>query len=126
MSVRVAINGLVASAATFCAPLPNPAARISRWSASTISAVETNAHLLRFDSVHGRFPGQVTVKGDTISIGNGAIKVAAERDPAKLPWKDLGVDIALECTGIHVKEKRRCTWTAGRQARDHFSASRRR
>src|SRR6185436_3203119 len=65
-----------------------------------LGPVETNAHLLRFDSVHGRFPGTVTVKGDSISIGNGAMKVSAEKDPAKLPWKDLGVDIALECTGI--------------------------
>src|SRR6478736_2429202 len=65
-----------------------------------LGPVETNAHLLRYDSVHGRFPGTVTVKGDTISVGNGAIKVSAEKDPAKLLWKDLGVDIALECTGI--------------------------
>src|SRR6478736_10362723 len=65
-----------------------------------LGPVETNAHLLRYDSVHGRFPGEVTVKGDTISVGNGAIKVTALRDPAQLPWKDLGIDIALECTGI--------------------------
>src|SRR5450756_142034 len=65
-----------------------------------LGPVETNAHLLRFDSVHGRFPGTVTVDGDTISVGNGKIKVCAERDPSKLPWKDLGVDIEMECTGI--------------------------
>jgi glyceraldehyde 3-phosphate dehydrogenase len=65
-----------------------------------LGPVETNAHLLRYDSVHGRFPGDVTVKGDTISVGNGAIKVTAIKDPATLPWKDLGVDIAMECTGI--------------------------
>src|SRR6187551_2954098 len=79
-----------------------------------LGPVETNAHLLRFDSVHGRFPGTVTVKGDTISVGNGAIKVTAEKDPAKLPWKDLGVDIALECTGIFTaKEKASAHLTAG-------------
>jgi glyceraldehyde 3-phosphate dehydrogenase len=55
---------------------------------------------LRFDSVHGRFPGEVAVKGDTIDCGIGPIKVLAERDPTKLPWKDLGVDVALECTGL--------------------------
>src|SRR5438045_8747718 len=65
-----------------------------------LGPVETNAHLSRYDSVHGRFPGTVTVEGDTISLGNGKIKVSAERDPTKLPWKALGVDIALECTGI--------------------------
>src|SRR5246127_4578476 len=71
-----------------------------------LGPVETNAHLLRYDSVHGRFPGTVTVEGDSISLGNGKIKVSAERDPSKLPWKELGVDIALECTGIFTaKEK---------------------
>ena len=50
--------------------------------------------------MHGRFPGEVTVKGDTISCGNGAIKVTAVKDPAQLPWRELGIDVALECTGI--------------------------
>ena len=63
-----------------------------------LGPVETNAHLMRYDSVHGRFPGTVTVKGDTIDVGRGPIKVTAERDPKALPWED--VDIALECTGI--------------------------
>ena len=63
-----------------------------------LGPVETNAHLMRYDSVHGRFPGTVTVKGDTIDVGRGPIKVTAERDPKALPWGD--VDVALECTGI--------------------------
>jgi glyceraldehyde 3-phosphate dehydrogenase len=63
-----------------------------------LGPVETNAHLMRYDSVHGRFPGKVTVSGDTIDVGRGPIKVTAERDPKALPWGD--VDIALECTGI--------------------------
>ena len=63
-----------------------------------LGPVETNAHLLQFDSVHGRFPSEVKVDGDTIDAGRGPIKVSAERDPAALPWSD--VDIALECTGI--------------------------
>jgi glyceraldehyde 3-phosphate dehydrogenase len=78
-----------------------------------LGRVETNAHLLRFDSVHGRFPGTVTVDGDSISVGNGKIKVSAERDPTKLPWKELGVDIALECTGI---------FTARDKAASHLTA----
>jgi len=61
---------------------------------------ETNAHLLRYDSVHGRFPGEVTVKGDTIDCGVGPIKALAIRDPAQLPWKELAVDVVLECTGL--------------------------
>ncbi|MEO0328501.1 MAG: type I glyceraldehyde-3-phosphate dehydrogenase [Pseudomonadota bacterium] len=63
-----------------------------------LGPVETNAHLMRYDSVHGRFPGTVTVDGDTIDVGQGPIKVTAIRDPKELPWGD--VDVALECTGI--------------------------
>ena len=68
-----------------------------------LGSVETNAHLLRYDSVHGRFPGSVSVNGDSLDLGGGAIKATAERDPSKLPWKELGVDVALECTGIFAK-----------------------
>ena len=70
-----------------------------------LGSVETNAHLLRYDSVHGRFPGTVTSGEDFIDIGQGPIKVTAERDPAKLPHKALGVDVALECTGIFTKRE---------------------
>ncbi|MFZ5702995.1 MAG: type I glyceraldehyde-3-phosphate dehydrogenase [Pseudomonadota bacterium] len=63
-----------------------------------LGPVETNAHLLRYDSVHGIFPGEVAVEGNSIDIGLGSIRVSAERDPAKLDWSD--VDVALECTGI--------------------------
>lgn len=65
-----------------------------------LGPVETNAHLLRFDSVHGRFPQEVKTGPDWIDAGRGKIKVTAERDPAALPWSD--VDIALECTGLFV------------------------
>src|SRR5438270_12264200 len=81
-----------------------------------LGPVETNAHLLRFDSVHGRFPGEVTVKGDTFDCGIGPIKVLAVREPAQLPWKELAVDIALECTGLFVtKDKASAHLTAGAQ-----------
>ena len=63
-----------------------------------LGPVETNAHLLRYDSVHGRFPAEVKVSGETIDVGQGPIKVSAERNPADLPWGD--VDIVMECTGI--------------------------
>ena len=76
--------------------------------------METNAHLLRYDSVHGRFPGTVTVDGDTIDVGRGPIKVTAIRNPAELPHKELGVDIALECTGLFTtKEKASAHLEAG-------------
>ncbi len=61
---------------------------------------KTNAHLTRYDTVHGRFPGEVTVDGDSMVVNGDRIRVLAERDPSKLPWGDLGVDIVLECTGL--------------------------
>ncbi len=69
-----------------------------------VSAAD-NAHLLKYDSVHGRFPGEVKVDGDTIDVGLGApIKVLSEKDPKKLPWKELDVDIVMECTGIFTEK----------------------
>ena len=75
---------------------------------------DTNAHLTRHDSVHGKFPGTVEVDGDAIVVNGDRMKVLAERDPAKLPWKELGVDIVLECTGLfRTKEKAGAHLTAG-------------
>jgi len=70
-----------------------------------LGPVKTNAHLLKHDSVHGLFPGEIKTGEDWMDIGRGPIKVTAERDPAKLPWKELGVEIALECTGIFTKRE---------------------
>ena len=61
---------------------------------------KTNAHLLQYDTAHGRFPSKVRVDGDSFLVGDDRIKVVAERDPAKLPWKALGVEMVLECTGL--------------------------
>ncbi len=61
---------------------------------------ETNAHLTRYDTVHGRFPGEVKVEGQQLVVNGDAIRVLSERDPAKLPWGELGVDVVLECTGL--------------------------
>ena len=115
MTVRVAINGFGRIGRNVLRAIAESGRKdIEVVGINDLGPVETNAHLLRYDSVHGRFPGEVTVKGDTISVGNGAIKVTAERDPAKLPWKDLGVDIALECTGIFTsKDKASAHLTAG-------------
>src|SRR5690606_14490941 len=65
-----------------------------------LTDTKTLAHLLKYDSVHGRFPGTVEAKGDAIVVNGDSIKVFAQKDPAALPWKDLGVDIVLESTGI--------------------------
>src|SRR3954453_14354204 len=115
MAVRVAINGFGRIGRNILRAIAESGRTdIEVVGINDLGPVETNAHLLRFDSVHGRFPGTVTVKGDTISVGNGAMKVSAEKDPSKLPWKDLGVDIALECTGIFTaKDKASMHLTAG-------------
>ncbi len=65
-----------------------------------LGPVETNAHLVQYDTVHGRFPNEVKVGADSIDVGAGPIKVTAERDPSNLPWGDMGVDVVFECTGI--------------------------
>jgi glyceraldehyde 3-phosphate dehydrogenase len=70
-----------------------------------LGPVKTNAHLLKHDSVHGAFNGTITTGDDWMDIGSGKIKVTAERDPAKLPWKELGIDIVMECTGIFTKRE---------------------
>jgi glyceraldehyde 3-phosphate dehydrogenase len=74
-----------------------------------LGPIETNAHLLRYDSVHGRFPGEIRVDGDTIAVDGKAFKVFAERDPSKLPWGELGIDVVLECTGIFTSKEKAST-----------------
>src|ERR1700693_1905053 len=115
MTVRVAINGFGRIGRNVLrAIVEAERTDIEVVGINDLGPVETNAHLLRFDSVHGRFPGTVTVQGDTISVGNGAIKVTAVKDPAQLPWKELGIDIALECTGIFTsRDKASAHLTAG-------------
>jgi glyceraldehyde 3-phosphate dehydrogenase len=70
-----------------------------------LGPVKANAHLLKHDSVHGRYPHPISTGDDWMDVGQGRIKVTAERDPAKLPWKELGVDIVMECTGIFTKRE---------------------
>ena len=99
MSTKVAINGFGRIGRNVLRAIAESGRNdIDVVAINDLGPVETNAHLLRFDSVHGRYPGEVTVKGNTIDVGYGPIEVTAERDPANLPWE--GVDVALECTGI--------------------------
>ena len=99
MTVKVAINGFGRIGRNVLrAIIESGRTDIEVIAINDLGPVETNAHLLQFDSVHGRFPQEVTVSGDTIDVGRGPIKVSAERNPADLPWGD--VDVVLECTGI--------------------------
>ncbi|MCB1336183.1 MAG: aldehyde dehydrogenase, partial [Maritimibacter sp.] len=99
MTVKVAINGFGRIGRNVLrAIVESGRTDIEVVAINDLGPVETNAHLIRYDSVHGKFPGTVTVNGDTIDVGRGPIKVTAIRDPKELPWGD--VDIAMECTGI--------------------------
>ena len=110
MAVKVAINGFGRIGRNVLrAIVESGRTDIEVVAINDLGPVETNAHLLRYDSVHGRFPAQVTTTADSIDVGRGPIRVTAERDPAKLPWGD--VDVALECTGI---------FTDGQKAKIHL------
>lgn len=107
MTLRVGINGFGRIGRLVLRAIAESGRKdIQVVGVNDLGPVEANAHLLKYDSVHGVFPGEVTTSDEGIDLGTGLIKVTAERDPKKLPWKELGVDIALECTGIFAdKEK---------------------
>jgi len=106
MAVKVAINGFGRIGRLVLRAIAESGRKdIEVVSINDLGPVETNAHLLRYDSVHGRFGGEVTTGENWMDAGRGKIRVTAERDPAKLPWKELGVDVALECTGIFTKRE---------------------
>ncbi len=106
MTVRVAINGFGRiGRLVLRAIVENRRNDIQVVGINDLGPVETNAHLLRYDSVHGRFPAKVTTTEGSIDVGRGPIRVTAERDPAQLPWGDLGVEVAMECSGIFTKRE---------------------
>ena len=115
MTVRVAINGFGRIGRNILRAIHESGRKdIQVVAVNDLGPVETNAHLLRYDSVHGRFPHEVTVDGDQISVGKETFKVTAIKDPTQLPWKEFGVDIALECTGIFTaRDKAAAHLTAG-------------
>ena len=114
MPVRVAINGFGRIGRLVLRSIVEHARRdIEVVAINDLGPVETNAHLLRYDSVHGRFPGTITTGEDWIDVGLGKIKVTAIRDPKELPHAALNVDIALECTGL---------FTSKAKASEHLAA----
>ncbi len=108
MTVRVAINGYGRIGRNILRAHyeDNKAHDLAIVAINDLGPPETNAHLTRYDTAHGKFPGKVEVQGDEMVVNGDRIKVVAQRDPAQLPWKDLGVDVVLECTGYFTtKEK---------------------
>jgi glyceraldehyde 3-phosphate dehydrogenase len=107
MAIRVAINGFGRIGRLVLRSIVEHGRRdVEVVAINDLGPVETNAHLLRYDSVHGRFPGTVTVNGDSMDVGLGPIKVTAIKNPAELPHRELGVDVALECTGIFTSREK--------------------
>lgn len=100
MATRIAINGFGRIGRSALRALHQEQPNLELVAVNDLSDPETLMNLLRFDSVMGRFPAEVSLEGDELSVGSDRIKVLSERDPGKLPWKELGVDIVLECTGL--------------------------
>jgi glyceraldehyde 3-phosphate dehydrogenase len=101
MAVRVAISGFGRIGRNILRAIVEAKRKdVEIVAINDLFSAKDNAHLLRHDSVHGRCPGEVSVAGDSIDVGNGPIKVLAERDPHKLPWKSMDIDVVMECTGI--------------------------
>ena len=115
MPTKIAINGFGRIGRNILrAIIESGRTDISVVAINDLGPIETNAHLIQFDSIHGRFPNDVKISGDTIDVGSGPIKVTAIRDPNELPWKSCGVDVAMECTGIFTsKEKASAHLNAG-------------
>jgi glyceraldehyde 3-phosphate dehydrogenase len=106
MAIRVAINGFGRIGRLVLRALHESGRDdVQAVAINDLGSVEANAHLLKYDSVHGRFRGEIKTGDGAMDIGHGPIKVTAERDPAKLPWKELKIDVALECTGIFTKRE---------------------
>ncbi len=107
MSVRVSINGFGRIGRNILrAIIESGRDDIKVVGINDLGPIETNAHLLRYDTVHGRFPADVKVSGDNIDVGKGPIKVTTIKNPRDLPWKQLDVDIAMECTGIFASREK--------------------
>ena len=106
MALKVAINGFGRiGRLVYRAILESGTSDVKVVCINDLGPTEANAHLLKYDTVHGILPGNVAVDGDTMDAGQGPVRVTAERDPAKLPWKELDIDVALECTGFFASKE---------------------
>lgn len=115
MAIKIAINGYGRIGRNILRALFE-AGRNNEFDVVAINDLgntETNAHLTKYDTAHGRFPGEVTVDGDDMIVNGDRIKVFAERDPSKLPWGELGVDVVLECTGFFASKEKASAHIAG-------------
>ena len=106
MALKVAINGFGRiGRLVYTAILESGTSDVKVVCINDLGPTEANAHLLKYDTVHGILPANVAVDGDTMDAGQGPVRVTAEQDPAKLPWKELDIDVALECTGFFASKE---------------------
>src|ERR1700755_1135711 len=105
MAVKVGINGFARIGRKVCRAAQASGADLEFVAVNDLVDTETMAHLLKYDSILGRFPGKVEVEGDSIIVNGAELKVLSERDPAALPWGDLGVDVVIESTGFFTKRE---------------------
>ena len=113
MAIRVGINGFGRIGRNFYRALKKQGADLEVVAVNDLGSVDTMAHLLRYDSVHGKYPDEIKVVGDGIQVAGETIKVLAVRDPKELPWGELGVDVVIESTG---------RFTTGSASRAHLEA----
>ena len=124
MAIKVAINGYGRIGRNILRALyeSGRTGEISIVAINDLGDAKTNAHLTRYDTAHGKFPGEVSVDGDHMIVNGDRIRVLAERDPSKLPWGKLGVDIVLECTGFFASKAKASAHLAGGAKRVIISA----
>ena len=125
MTIKVAINGYGRIGRNILRALYEEGRKhdIQIVAVNDLGNAQTNAHLTRYDTTHGKFPGTVAVEGDFMLVNGDKIRVCAIRNPAELPWAELGVDVELECTGLFTtKEKAGAHLKAGGPARRPRSA----
>ncbi|MFC4729414.1 type I glyceraldehyde-3-phosphate dehydrogenase [Coralloluteibacterium thermophilus] len=115
MAIKVAINGYGRIGRNVLRALyeSGRTGEIQVVAVNDLGDAETNAHLTRYDTAHGKFPGEVAVEGGDLIVNGDRIKVLAERDPSKLPWGELGVDVVLECTGFFTSKEKAKAHLAG-------------
>ncbi|HSF48609.1 MAG TPA: type I glyceraldehyde-3-phosphate dehydrogenase, partial [Burkholderiales bacterium] len=108
MPIRVAINGYGRIGRNILRALyeSRRTSEIQIAAINDLGSPETNAHLTRYDTTHGRFPGEINVEGDSMIVNGDRIKVLAQRNPAELPWKAMNIDVVLECTGLFTSKEK--------------------
>lgn len=107
MAIKIAINGYGRIGRNILRALYESGRKdIEIVAVNDLGDANTNAHLTQYDTAHGKFPGEISVDGDSIVVNGDKIRVFAERDPAKLPWGDLGVDVVHECTGFFASKEK--------------------